>query len=172
MLNNSGRKPILRFAPNSAKLKHVVVAAVAGSRGALTIRYRRSAKCPEADGQGAPGRTLNRRKPPFVEKTGGTHRPARYEDHFCYWLGPLLAVSASCIFFAISALRASRLKLAPRCMGGKSKKVCISLPIICWTKTKRQNWYLNQSKYCCAPSFVPSCGQPVRSNGSKRRLVM
>ena len=25
----------------------------------------------------------------------------------------------------------------------------------CWTNTKRQNWYLNQSKYCCAAVFRP-----------------
>ena len=33
-------------------------------------------------------------------------------------LGPLAAASASAILFAISALTASRLKLAPRCIGG------------------------------------------------------
>ena len=33
-----------------------------------------------------------------------------------------------------------------------------SLPTSCWTNTKRQNSYLNQSKYCCAPSFVPLSG--------------
>ena len=38
--------------------------------------------------------------------------------NLCYWLGPLLAASASCILFPISALTASRLKLAPRCIGG------------------------------------------------------
>jgi hypothetical protein len=35
-----------------------------------------------------------------------------------YWLGPLLAASAWAIRFAISAFTASRLKLAPRCIGG------------------------------------------------------
>src|ERR1700747_1369152 len=48
-------------------------------------------------------------------------------------------------------------------------KVCSSLATTCWTNTKRQNWNLNQSKYCCPPSFVPLFGQPVRSNGSSRR---
>src|ERR1017187_10313928 len=60
---------------------------------------------------------------------------------------------------------ASRLKLAPRCIGGYSRKGWISLPITCWTNTKRQNSYLNQSKYCCAPSFVPFTGWPM--NGTK-----
>ncbi len=35
-----------------------------------------------------------------------------------YWLGPLAAASACSILFAISALTASRLKLAPLCIGG------------------------------------------------------
>jgi hypothetical protein len=59
--------------------------------------------------------------------------------HFYYWLGPLLAASACCIFFVISSFTASRLKLAPFCIGGYSRKVWSSLPITCWTKTKRQN---------------------------------
>src|SRR5665213_2301701 len=106
-------------------------------------------------------------------RTGRATQVARRRGHlYYYWPGPLLAASACSILFAISALSASRLKLAPRCIGGYSRKVWISLPITCWTNTKRQNWYLNQSKYCCPPSFVPLFGQPVRSNGSRRRLVM
>src|SRR5580698_3373145 len=97
---------------------------------------------------------------------------ARRDGHCVYWLGPLAADSACAILFAISAFTASRLKLAPFCIGGYSRKVWSSLPTTCWTNTKRQNSYLNQSKYCCPPSFVPSLGQPVRSNGSRRRLVM
>src|ERR1700730_4319812 len=107
-----------------------------------------------------------------IQRKGGRPlRATRREGHFGYWLAPLLAASASAIFFAISAFTASRLKLAPRCIGGYSRKVWSSLPITCWTKTKRQNWNLNQSKYCCAPSFVPLLGQPWRSNGSRRRLI-
>ena len=90
-------------------------------------------------------------------------RAARREGRFCYWPVPLAAACACSIFFAISALTASRLKLAPFCIGGYSRKVWSSLPITCWTNTKRQNWNLNQSKYCCAPSFVPLFGQPWRS---------
>ena len=41
----------------------------------------------------------------------------------------------------------------------------------CCTKTKRQNSYLNHWKYSCEPALVPFSGQPVRSNGSSRRLV-
>src|SRR5580658_8513244 len=80
-----------------------------------------------------------------------------------YWPGPLLAASAWAILFAISAFTASRLKLAPFCIGGYSIKVCSALPTTCWTNTKRQNSYLNHSKYDCAPSFVPLLGQPMRS---------
>src|ERR1700693_6073065 len=72
---------------------------------------------------------------------------------------------------AIFAFTASRLKLAPFCIGGNSIAVIASFSTCCWTNTKRQNSYLNQSKYCCAPNFVPLSGQPVRSNGSRRRLV-
>src|SRR5437879_19036 len=72
---------------------------------------------------------------------------------------------------AIFAFTASRLKLAPFCIGGNSTAVIASFSTCCWTKTKRQNSYLNQSKYCCAPFFVPLSGQPVRSKGSRRKLV-
>src|SRR4030095_7725773 len=66
---------------------------------------------------------------------------------------------------AIFAFTASRLKLAPFCMGGYSIAVWANAATCCWTNTKRQNSYLNQSKYCCPPSLVPLSGQPVRSNG-------
>src|SRR6185436_502700 len=72
---------------------------------------------------------------------------------------------------AILAFTASRLKLAPFCIGGNSIAVMASFSTCACTKTKRQNSYLNQSKYCWAPSFEPLLGQPVRSNGSRRRLV-
>src|SRR6266576_2568002 len=72
---------------------------------------------------------------------------------------------------AIFAFTASRLKLAPLCIGGNSIAVMASFSTCCCTNTKRQNSYLNQSKYCCAPYLVPLSGQPVRSNGSRRRLL-
>src|SRR5436190_2324184 len=72
---------------------------------------------------------------------------------------------------SIFAFTASRLKLAPFCIGGNSTAVVASFSTSCWTNTKRQNSYLNQSKYCCAPTLVPLSGQPVRSNGSRRRLT-
>lgn len=43
------------------------------------------------------------------------------------------------IFFSSSALRASRLKLAPFCMGGYSRNVCAYDAISWFTNTKRQN---------------------------------
>src|ERR1700731_1899942 len=52
------------------------------------------------------------------KKAGGPLRAARRKSYFSYWLGPLLAASACCIFFAISAFTASKLKLAPVCIGG------------------------------------------------------
>src|SRR6202011_6283053 len=55
---------------------------------------------------------------------------------------------------AIFAFTASRLKLAPFCIGGNSIAVIASFSTCCWTNTKRQNSNLNQSKYCCAPSLV------------------
>src|SRR6478672_7352797 len=79
----------------------------------------------------------------------------------------LIAALAASIF----AFTASRLKLAPFCIGGNSIAVIASFSTCCCTNTKRQNSYLNQSKYCCAPSFEPLSGQPVRSNGSRRRLI-
>jgi hypothetical protein len=57
-------------------------------------------------------------RPRGDEKAGGPVEPPAAKDHFYYWPGPLLAASASAILFDISALTASRLKLAPRCIGG------------------------------------------------------
>src|SRR5207245_623847 len=45
-------------------------------------------------------------------------RAARHEGHSDYWAVPLAAISAWAIRLAISAFTASRLKLAPRCIGG------------------------------------------------------
>src|ERR1700688_86031 len=72
---------------------------------------------------------------------------------------------------AIFTFTASRLKLAPFCIGGNSIAVMASFSTCCWTNTKRQNLYLNQWKYCGALYLVPLSGQPVRSNGSRRRLI-
>ena len=43
------------------------------------------------------------------------------------------------IFFSSSAFSASRLKLAPFCIGGNSRKVWAYFATSCCTKTKRQN---------------------------------
>ncbi len=53
-------------------------------------------------------------------KAGGPCEPPAVKVIYVtyYWLGPLLAASACCIFFPISAFTASRLKLAPSCIGG------------------------------------------------------
>src|SRR3954454_8452833 len=48
---------------------------------------------------------------------------------------------------AIFAFTASRLKLAPFCIGGNSIAVMASFSTCCCTKTKRQNSYLNHWKY-------------------------
>ena len=45
---------------------------------------------------------------------------------------------------SIFAFTASRLKLAPFCIGGNSTAVMASFSTCCWTNTKRQNSYLNQ----------------------------
>jgi hypothetical protein len=60
-----------------------------------------------------PARAWPGRAVPEQFRSGAHH----YGDVY-YWPGPLLAFSASAILFAISAFIASRLKLAPRCIGG------------------------------------------------------
>ena len=70
----------------------------------------------------------------------------------------------------IFAFTASRLKLAPFCIGGNSIAVLASFSTSCWTNTKRQNSYLNQSKYCCAPSLVPLSGQPRALEGIEAKV--
>src|SRR5438094_9867193 len=89
------------------------------------------------------------------KKRAALVRAARREGHLCYWPGPLLAASASCIFFPISAFTASRLKLAPSCIGGESWKVWSSLHITCWTNTKSHNLNLNQTNNYRQPLFLP-----------------
>src|SRR5258707_10004696 len=92
-----------------------------------------------------------------IEKRGGGPFPAaRREGHFCYWLGPLLAASASCIFFAISAFTASRLKLAPVCIGGEAREGWGFLPTTRWTNKKSPKLYFKPFKKFCAPFFFPS----------------
>jgi hypothetical protein len=55
----------------------------------------------------------------IARKTSGRPlRAARREGHSGYWPVPFAAASAWAILAAISALMASRLKLAPRCIGG------------------------------------------------------
>src|SRR5450631_2432782 len=71
---------------------------------------------------------------------------------------------------AIFAFTASRLKLAPSCIGGIA--VIASFSTTSWTSTKRQNSYLYHSQYCGDPPLVRPSGKPVRSNGSRRRLIM
>src|SRR5260370_34228606 len=73
----------------------------------------------------------DRRDQLIDKKAGGPCEPARREGPFCYWLGPLLAASACSLFFPISAFTASRLKLAARCIGGKSRERCRHLPSPC-----------------------------------------
>src|SRR5262245_2580002 len=46
--------------------------------------------------------------------------------------------------FSICSLTASRLKLAPFCMGGNSIAVWATLATSCCTNWKRQNWQTNQ----------------------------
>ena len=53
-----------------------------------------------------------------IKKAGDPSRVARPKRYFGYCPGPLAAASACCIFFASSAFTASRLKLAPFCIGG------------------------------------------------------
>ena len=64
-----------------------------------------------------------------------------------------------CAFMAsaIFAFRASRLKLAPFCMGGYSMAVWASLPTCCWTNTNRQNSYRNQFEVILRPALDPVC---------------
>jgi len=52
--------------------------------------------------------------------------------------------ACAAIAFSICSLTASRLKLAPFCMGGNSIAVWPSFATSCCTNTPRQNWYANQ----------------------------
>src|ERR1051326_1701021 len=100
----------------------------------------------------------------LLVQRGAGQRAPHHDDHEAHFA---IAVLAASIF----AFTASRLKLAPFCIGGNSIAVMASFSTSCWTNTKRQNSYLNQSKYCCAPLLLPLSGQPVRSKGSRRRLA-
>src|SRR5262249_9236474 len=102
------------------------------------------------------------------KQSGDLHRSPAFQDHPINSAYLAIAALAASIF----SFTASRLKLAPFCIGGNSIAVWANFSTWSWTNTKRQNSYLNQLKYSCAPSLVPFSGQPVRSNGSRRRLVI
>src|SRR5215218_7332082 len=115
-----------------------------------------------------PAMSANDAPEPDVARRG-VERPNRgtlAHQHFLALYLPIAVLAAS-----IFAFTASRLKLAPLCIGGNSIAVMASFSTCCWTNTKRQNSYLNHWKYSCDPDLVPLSGQPVRSNGSRRRLV-
>ena len=70
-----------------------------------------------------------------AQKMPGRQAPARYRNDFlreAYW--PCAARA-----FSSCALTASRLKLAPGCIGGNSIAVCATFATSCCTNTKRQN---------------------------------
>src|ERR1700731_2649935 len=87
----------------------------------------------------------------------------------CQSCNAYLAIDAAAA--AIFAFTASRLKLAPFCIGGNSIAVMASFSTCCWTNTKRQNSYLNQSKFCCAPYFAPLSAPPAPSPGPGRKSI-
>ena len=60
-----------------------------------------------------------------------------------YSILPFIALRRS----SISALTASRLKLAPRCIGGYSMNVWAYSPTFCCRKTKRQNSWLVEVRH-------------------------
>src|SRR5262245_15421615 len=101
------------------------------------------------------------------KQSGDLHRSPAFQDHPINSAYLAIAALAASIF----SFTASRLKLAPFCIGGNSIAVWANFSTWSWTNTKRQNSYLNQSKYACDPDLVPSSGQPVRSKGSSRRLI-
>src|SRR5207302_1510814 len=101
-----------------------------------------------------------------ISKRASHTRAARHDDHQSTFYFAIAILAASIFPFT-----ASRLKLAPFCIGGNSIAVIASFSTCCWTNTKRQNSYLNHWKYSCDPALLPLSGQPVRSNGSRRRLV-
>src|SRR6266702_3035448 len=98
---------------------------------------------------------------------GGPGPPSLHEKHQTAALAylPIAARTAS-----IFAFTASRLKLAPFCIGGNSMAIMASLATSSWTKTKRQNSYLYQSQYWKDPAFPAY--HVVRSNGSRRKFVI
>src|SRR5215470_8594403 len=73
------------------------------------------------------------------EEDGLPLRTARSASaHWACWL------FIASIFFSSSAFSAARLKLAPSCIGGYSRKVWAYFPTSCCTKVKRQISYANQ----------------------------
>ena len=75
------------------------------------------------------GRRISRRSRRGARTRLGGHGYAPWCDWIARW---------TC------SLTASRLNDAPFCIGGKSTKVWADLATSCWTKTKRQNSYMNQ----------------------------
>src|SRR6476661_3958834 len=72
----------------------------------------------------------------YIRSAHQLHRPQNDFSNLTY-----LAIAA--LAASIFSFTASRLKLAPFCMGGNSMAVMASFSNCCSTNTKRQNAYLN-----------------------------
>ena len=79
---------------------------------------------------------------------------------------PIAALAAS-----IFAFTASRLKLAPFCIGGNSIAVMASFSTCLLDEHEAPEFVLEPVEVLLRSVLVPLSGQPVRSNGSRRRLV-
>ena len=82
---------------------------------------------------------LHRALAPRLPEAGRRAQTARVRARLPYL--PIAARAA-----AIFAFTASRLKLAPFCIGGYSMAVTMSFSTCSWTNTKRQNSYWNHWK--------------------------
>ena len=99
-----------------------------------------------ADAQTTPVRRGRRCSILPCSKTSANQTPAQgapgravlYEFRSGYSVAAFIAFTRA----SISALTASRLKLAPRCIGGKSMNVSAYSPTVCCRKTKRQNSWM------------------------------
>src|SRR5215216_3468063 len=98
-----------------------------------------------------PGEPSRRTLQMSSRSCGAAHSGLPHRDD--YQLSVYLPVAD--LAASILAFTASRLKLAPFCIGGNSMAVMASFCTCCWTNTKRQNSYLNHWKYSCDPVLVP-----------------
>jgi len=130
------RGGLVRVSPDTARIADI---AASGSCQLRNLAVSRWSRLPAAGGSAL----LFEAAASFAIRSDGVHSRAvqttRLQPVDAPRMPAFYWAAWPAIFFSSSCLRASRLKLAPFCMGGKSRNVCANFATSSLTKAKRQN---------------------------------